>query len=269
MGYIDATGMHPIAAPSDKTMAQWAWGGRNAVLFTSERDQVRHAFRMPLDGTPVMIGPRSSAQENPRVSPDGEQVVYEEYDPKTNRDLGLHIAMIDGSDPRRVTRAAPQGADWGYAEPSFSPDGQWIAFARVTNWDTGRAAIFVQRLDGSGLRRLTNYGLDAGSPRWSPDGKIILFTQGAHAQAPGASSSFTWPLWTVPVAGGPPTQLTHDPAGWSFDGDWSPDGSSIVYKYYEPGWDHNELRIINADGSDERVLWTGTSGSTAEKPDWQ
>src|SRR5262249_14317218 len=149
------------------------------------------------------------------------------------------------------------GATWGYAEPSFSPDGSSIAFARVTDWDNGRAAIFVERLDDGKMRRLTGDGLDAGSPPWAPDGATILLTHGAHATNNG---SFTWPLWTVPAAGGPPKPLTHDAQGWSFEGDWSPDGTQIVYKYFQPGWDHNELRIVNADGSDDRLLWTAPSG---------
>ena len=53
----------------------------------------------------------------------------------------------------------------------------------------------------------------------------------------------------------------------SWEGDWSPDGKQIVYKYYEQGWRYNELHIASADGSNESVLWTGDF-STAETPDW-
>jgi Tol biopolymer transport system component len=265
IAYIDATGMHRIAASADTTMGQWAWGGGEAVVFTSERGNVRHAYRMRIGGETTRIGPQGAAQENPRVSPDGTRIVYEQYISQTDQDLGLHIANIDGSKARRVTPAPPAGATWGYADPSFSPEGRWIAFARVTDFEQGHAAIFIMRTGGGGLRQLTGYNLDASKPRWSPDGQTILFTQrGDIAQ----SELFTWPLWIVPVSGGPPTRLTRNQPGWAFNGDWSPDGSQIVYEYHEPGWDHNQLRIMSADGSTVRTLWTPPRGSTAENPDW-
>lgn len=36
-------------------------------------------------------------------------------------------------------------------------------------------ALYIVRADGSSLRRLTELGGYAGSPRWSPDGRRILF----------------------------------------------------------------------------------------------
>ena len=76
-------------------------------------------------------------------------------------------------------------------------------------------------------------------------------------------------LWIVDVEGGAPRPLTRasDPGVWS-EGDWSPDGRTIVAKYWRPGWDHNELRLLNADGTDARTLWVSPSGHSAETPDW-
>ena len=56
--------------------------------------------------------------------------------------------------------------------------------------------------------------------------------------------------------------------GTSSEGDWAPDGNSIVFKYYRAGWDHNELRLINSDRNNMRTLWVSPPRSSAETPDW-
>jgi hypothetical protein len=73
------------------------------------------------------------------------------------------------------------------------------------------------------------------------------------------------------VAGGAPRPVTdpNDPGG-AFSGDWSPSGRHIVYVYYRPGWDHNEVRLVNADGANSSTLWqpAAADGAGAETPDW-
>jgi Tol biopolymer transport system component len=59
-----------------------------------------------------------------------------------------------------------------------------IAFTRVNN--SREAAVFIVNLNGTGLRRLTPWKLDAASPDWSPNGRTILFaTTGPAARQAG------------------------------------------------------------------------------------
>ncbi len=75
-------------------------------------------------------------------------------------------------------------------------------------------------------------------------------------------------LWVVPAAGGEPRRVfKRDATTWELEGDWSPDGSQIVFQVYAPGSDHNELRIALADGTHARTLWVGDQ-SSAETPHW-
>ncbi len=106
--------------------------------------------------------------------------------------------------------------------------------------------------------------LGASYPRWSPDGTRILYTEHQDDLA-----ALSHRLWIVDVQGGAPRPLTRasDPGVWS-EGDWSPDGRTIVAKYWRPGWNHNELRLLDADGTDTRTLWVSPSGHSAETPDW-
>ena len=53
--------------------------------------------------------------------------------------------------------------------PSFSPDGQWIAFMAYRDhfWESDGCEIYIMRRDGSDIRRLTNNAYCDYQPRWS------------------------------------------------------------------------------------------------------
>ena len=71
----------------------------------------------------------------------------------------------------------------GDFRPSWSPDGQWIAFSSDRDSKKPRRAFVTQhsteiyrvRPDGSSLQRITHQDAFAGSPAWSPDGKRLLY----------------------------------------------------------------------------------------------
>jgi len=84
--------------------------------------------------------------------------------------------------------------------PTFSPNGQRIAFARLGG------GIFSMNLDGTGLRRLTGNGRDS-FPAWSPDGKQIAFLRpevdGWRVYVMSASGAAERRLRLAPPAGRP------------------------------------------------------------------
>ena len=66
--------------------------------------------------------------------------------------------------------------------PAWSPDGRQIAFV---TWHDGTADIFLMNADGGGVRNLTqSHALELNFPKWSPDGKTILYSANGHAQPP-------------------------------------------------------------------------------------
>ena len=107
-------------------------------------------------------------------------------------------------------------------DPQISPDGRWVAFT-VTSYQLhegkSNSEIYLMRIDGSGLRQMTNNEAADFSPRWSPDGKSILFIS---TRKEGAQ------LWLLPANGGEPRQLTHFATGVS-DPVWSPDGRFVAF----------------------------------------
>jgi Tol biopolymer transport system component len=264
--YIDQSGLHDIAT-TDPTLAKASWAPDGTILFDSERDGgLRHIFRMGSDGQSVVqltSGP--SIQERPAISPDGSTIAYSESEGAFVKSHGLWVANADGSNPRQLTPDGKPDVDSADTSPAFSPDGAWIVFERAALFTSGQSGLVLIHPDGSGLRRLTDDALGAGYPRWSPDGKQILFSQ--HYDG---TTFVPGPLWVVDVASGKVTALT-DPTdpGISTEGDWSPDGRQIAYKYFAPGMDHNELRLVDADGAHESTFWVPPSGvGGAETPDW-
>ena len=98
--------------------------------------------------------------------------------------------------------------------PSFSPDGQQIAFeSSRSGWNE----IWTAGRDGYNLCQITDLrGSAAGFPRWSPDGKRMLF----HSRQKSVAR-----LYTINVSDHRATPLAYDPvddytASWSRDGRW-------------------------------------------------
>jgi Tol biopolymer transport system component len=269
---IDEAGVQTIAigAP-DPSLDQSAWAGPGQVVFTSLRanDGRRHIFEVAAGGgrpRRVPVGRLRLSQQWPSVSTDGREIAYTEANPATSIDHGLYVAGIDGRDAHQVAPPARANDHSGWGEPQLSPSGnQVLVVSRIFDRDAGRATLWL--VPGA-PRNLTAPGLDAGYPRFSPDGRRILFSQWFHrAQLHGPGLG---PLWAIGTSGATIARpLTdHPPGSWSYEGDWSPDGSRIVYLYHRPGWDHNQLRIVNADGSHDHAVWTAPSGTFAAVPDW-
>jgi Tol biopolymer transport system component len=79
-------------------------------------------------------------------------------------DRNIFIMRKDGSEMRQLTQG---GNSQG---PSFSPDGQWIAFTayfdKMNNPDG--CDIYIMTKDGNDMTRLTNNNYCDWQPRWGP-----------------------------------------------------------------------------------------------------
>jgi dipeptidyl aminopeptidase/acylaminoacyl peptidase len=111
----------------------------------------------------------------PAFSADGMRLAFAaSWLPKSSvfYDDHVFVANADGSGLRQVT----SGSGLDDSDPSFSPDGTQIVFARQSADTAHRNHIFTVNLDGSGLRQLT-FGAEANdqNPKFSPDGRKIFF----------------------------------------------------------------------------------------------
>ncbi len=110
------------------------------------------------------------------------------------------------------------------ADPQISPQGDWVVY-QVSTVDLSAnktaTSLWLAAVDGkTPPRQLTNsQGKSDRHPRWSPDGKKILFE---------SSRSGSSQLWVIDIDGGEARQLTTLSTGAS-TGIWSLDGTKIAF----------------------------------------
>lgn len=125
----------------------------------------------------------------------------------------LWLANTDGSQPRRLT--VNEGIE---TNPMFSPDGKWIAFNGQYD---GNTDVYIIPVDGGVPKRLTWHPAGDIVRGFTPDGKSVLFM----SQRNMFTNRYAQ-LFTVPITGGPATQLEIPNAYWAV---YSPDGKSLAY----------------------------------------
>ncbi len=115
----------------------------------------------------------------PAWAPHGRRIAFQRgLGPRTGRNVmvALYVMRADGSHARRVTQRGKDplvNQPFEDQAPAWSPNGRRLAFERFSR-TRERTAIFTVRLDGTGLRRITPWWLDASQPDYSPNGRWIL-----------------------------------------------------------------------------------------------
>src|ERR1043165_3942471 len=112
-------------------------------------------------------------------------------------------------------------------DPQVSPDGSRVAFVRVTvneKKEGYNTSIWMVATSGTEApHRLTSGERDS-TPRWSPDGKYLVFTRSTEKDGKLEPPQ----LCMLSMAGGDAFVFTNLPKG-AGDPRWSPDGKLIVF----------------------------------------
>jgi Tol biopolymer transport system component len=158
------------------------------IVFTSERNGSADIYRARLDGSGLeRLTDDPAYDDQAALSPDGNHVAF-----VSSRGSGTTDIWLLDLKTRKLQNLTNTGkaespilGPRGNFRPSWSPDGKWIAFSSDRNtefkphskgWEHVQAAgIYVIQPDGKGLRRVTPAGMFTGSPKWSADGKRIVF----------------------------------------------------------------------------------------------
>ena len=100
-------------------------------------------------------------------------------------------------------------------EADIANDGQTMVYVSHPE-----LALWRSKIDGSARTQLTLAPMQVHMPRWSPDGKQVVFM----ASLPG----HPWKLYLLPADGGTPQELKDGDRNQG-DPTWTPDGNSIVF----------------------------------------
>ena len=223
-------------------------------------------------------------------SPDSRLIYYAHSNPIFNNNkqitgVTLTLEQYD-TQSKKTTMIAKDGT-----QPDISPDGKRLVFVKIDP-DTFQMDLMIVGVDGKNLEQVVpgnSMGGGLNGPRWSRDGKQILFgapnffaslntpkgsTAGARTDDPlnrmrgWVSSWFTvgvaeahgppWDLWLVDADGQNLRRLTEigedDPSPA-----WSPDGKNIAFVgvagFYITSAAGKDVHWLHRDGGRGRVDW--------------
>jgi TolB protein len=194
----------PAASPDGSKVAFTSWVRGNPGIFVFSVDPVRDLRFYNQRGAAVTA--------SPSFTPDGKQIVFEssvsgccgifianvdgsgvhpittgrviDAEPKVNPKTGSEIAFssgrsgpeqiyrmnIDGTDVERLTDGTGEASN-----PSWHPDGQFLAYAWTRGYMAGAFNIFVMNVARRDYLQLTHSEGKNENPSWAPDGKHIVF----------------------------------------------------------------------------------------------
>jgi Tol biopolymer transport system component len=234
-----------------------SWTPDGKIVYVSRTSGNRDLWMMNADGTgQQQLTFNAGDNIRPLVSPDGRYIVF-----SSNRAGGWNIWRIEtsgGGEPKRLTTGSND------YRPQFTPDGQWVLY--TSSDAANRQKATKVSIDGGNPVLLTDY--HSAAPVVSPDGRQIALSYIDEQQSPprwrlgiisseggsptktfdipsGSMQTYTWTLdgrainymdtragitniWSQPIDGSPPKQLTNFKSDRIFYFDWSRDGKQLA-----------------------------------------
>jgi TolB protein len=152
----------------------------------------------------------------------------------------LIVADADGENQRLVLESR-----YPLMSPSWSPDGQWLAYVSFEN---KKSAIYVQFVRTGERRQVSARAGINGAPVWSPDGKKLALTLGGSGGNPD--------IYVLELQSQNLTRITDDPA-IDTEAAWAPDGKSIYFTSDRAGGPQIYKVGVNPGDRPKRITFTG------------
>ena len=169
---------------------QWL-DGSYSHLFVHTQGSKESLDLMPGERVHTPLQPFGGAEQI-AWSPDGKELCYTARrvpNPESSTDSSLWVVPIGGGAAKNLTPGMP-----GYdQDPSYSPDGRWIAFASKARagFEADRLRLMLhERATGKNTELLPDFDANAQELRWSRDSTRLFFT----VEIEGTTQVFTTPL---------------------------------------------------------------------------
>jgi eukaryotic-like serine/threonine-protein kinase len=198
-----ATNFSPVVSPDGRY-----------ILFVSVREGVKSVWRINVDGSNPVRLTSGLADAFPSVSPDSKWVLYSAIE---GGKPTLWKVSIDGGTPVQLSdHIATSGV--------ISPDGKSVAFAFPESPDPFAPPnrLGVMSFDKGTVGSVFTFpssGTVASVVQWSLDGKSILYSVNANNVSN---------IWSQPLVGGAPKQITEFKDSLMTSFAWSRDGKQLA-----------------------------------------
>jgi tricorn protease len=159
----------------------------------------------------------------------------------------IFTVATDRGDVQRVTQSFSRET-----EPSWSPDGKWIAFVSDRS---GRDEVWVAREDGTGLKQLSNGDSEKRSIDWAPDSKSLLFSASDHK------------LYRVDLETAKPQVILSGGGSNIMGPQFSPDAKWVAYTKLDADL-RSHVYIVSATGGEEHHIGDDERLFAETSPRW-
>ena len=212
----DGTDLHAVLAgwsgQNAESSGQWTPDGAYYLFTHAEGTATniwalsdRHGFFRKGSSTPVQLTTGPLAFDHALPSQDGHRIFV------TGLQARGELVRYDS----RSRQFLPFLSGISVDQVDFSTDGEWVTYVTVPE-----GTLWRSRVDGSERLQLTNAPMIAILPRWSPDGKQIVFSGGQFGKPAKIS--------LVSAQGGTVQELLSESRS-EMDPTWSPDGKRIAF----------------------------------------
>ena len=209
----DGKNQKQLTANARSNYNPWATPDGRYIVFTSTRARAsRSIWRMDPDGGNLKQLTEGPGDLYPQSSPDGRWVVFQSTRSGTVR---VWRISIDGGEPVRLTDRVTLG-------PTVSPDGSLIACFYREDQPNAPFKVALIPFAGGDPVKVLDVPPGVNGPaglRWTPDGRALRFVD-----TTGGVSN----IWSLPLDGGKPVQLTNFKTDQIFWFDFSRDGKLAV-----------------------------------------